>query len=307
MSLQSRRKFLITAGLATASSLALAEDTVIREPNHPELVKVEMPLPRLQEAFNGFTIAQLIDFHYDEVFSIIPIRRAIEIVNHLHPDLIVLTGDFVTVPMLEVRDETQAAKVAEPCAKLLSQLRSRLGSLAVLGNHDVGSDPNFVTEALRSYGIRVLRNRSWAVEENGKRLWFGGLDSLDVRPQIEHALLGVPNSEPVVLLVHEPDFADQAVHYPVDLQLSGHSHGGQVWLPGIGAPWLPRYGRKYPRGQYTVGALQLYTNVGLGTIRLPVRLNCPPEITLFTLRAGKANRPFKASVYTSHQRTELQD
>jgi uncharacterized protein len=307
LSPQSRRKFLITAGLAAASTLALAEDTVIREPNHPELVKLEMPLPRLPAAFDGFTIAQLSDFHYDEVFSIVPIRRAIELVNRLQPDLVVLTGDFVTISMFVVGHDRQAAKVAEPCAKLLSQLRSRLGSVAVLGNHEAQSDPDFVTEALRSYGISVLRNRSWAVEKDGKRLWFCGLDSVDMRPWLEHALLGVPENEPVVLLVHEPDFADQAARYPVDLQLSGHSHGGQVWLPGIGAPWLPRYGRKYPRGRYTVGALPLYTNVGLGTIRLPVRFNCTPEITLFTLRAGQANRPFKASVYTSHQRTELQD
>jgi len=305
LSLLTRRKFLITAGLATASTLALAEDTVIREPNHPELVKVEMPLPRLPEAFDGFTIAQLSDFHYDEFFSIVPIRRAIEIVNHLQPDLVVLTGDFVTISMFAVSHDPQAAKVAEPCAKLLSQLRSRLGSLAVLGNHEAQSDPDFVTEALTSYGISVLRNRSWAVEENGKRLWFSGLESLDMWPRIEHALLGVPNSEPAVLLVHEPDFADHAARYPVDLQLSGHSHGGQVWLPGVGAPWLPRNGRKYPRGHYKVGALPLYTNVGLGTIRLAVRLNCAPEVTLFTLRAGKLMS--RTNVYTNGRRTELQD
>ncbi|HYA24438.1 MAG TPA: metallophosphoesterase [Terriglobales bacterium] len=306
MSSVSRRKFLITACFATVSSLALAEDTVIREPNHPELVKIDMPLPRLPAAFDGFTIAQLSDFHYDDVFSIIPIRRAIEIVNQLQPDLVVLTGDFVTFPLFAVHDEPKAAKAAEPCAKLLSQLRSRLGSLAVLGNHDVGADPNFVTEALRSHGISVLRNRSQAVEQNGGRLWFCGLDSLDRSPRIDLALRGVPQAEAVVLLVHEPDFADQAARYPVDLQVSGHSHGGQVWLPGIGAPWLPRYARKYPRGRYRVGALPVYTNVGLGTIRVPIRLNCTPEVTLFTLRAGKANSLSRASVYTNPQRAEFQ-
>ena len=307
MSPLTRRKFLITAGLATASTLVLAEDTVIREPNHPELVKIDMPVSRLPEAFDGFTIAQLSDFHYDEVFSAVPIRRAVEIVNHLQPDLVALTGDFATIAMLAVGNDWQGAKVAEPCAKLLSQLRSRFGSLAVLGNHDVGCDPDFITEALRSHGVSVLRNQSQSVEQGGARLWFCGLDSVDTRPHVEHALRGVPNSEPVVLLVHEPDFADRAARYPVDLQLSGHSHGGQIWLPGIGAPWLPQHGRKYPRGRYQVGALPLYTNVGLGTIRLPIRLNCTPEITLFTLRAGKANRALNASVYTSRQGTQFRD
>jgi predicted MPP superfamily phosphohydrolase len=303
----SRRKFLIAAGLATASTLALAEDTVVREPNHPELVKIEIPLPRLPEAFDGFTIAQLSDFHYDEVFTVVPIRRAVEIVNGIHPDLVVLTGDFVTISMLAVADEPEAAKAAEPCAKLLSTLRSTIGSIAVLGNHDVHSDPDYVTEVLSSHGIPVLRNRSQVVEQNGARLWFCGLDSIDTRPQIEHALVGVPKSEAVVLLMHEPDYADRAARHAVDLQLSGHSHGGQVWLPGIGAPWLPYGARKYPRGRYMVGALPLYTNVGLGTIRLPVRLNCTPEVTLFTLRAGKTKGPSSASVYTNRQGNRIQD
>jgi predicted MPP superfamily phosphohydrolase len=256
-----------------------------------------MPLGRLPTAFDGFTIVQLSDFHYDEVFSIVPIRKAIEIVNQLNPDLIVLTGDFVTMPMFALHDDKRWAQAAEPCAKLLSELRSRLGSLAVLGNHDVHTDPEFVTAALESHGIRVLRNRAQAVEQNGERLWFCGLDSMEAHAHIENGLRAVPQNEPVVLLVHEPDFADQASRYPVDLQLSGHSHGGQVWLPGIGAPWLPRYARKYPRGPYRVGAMPLYTNVGLGTIRLPVRLNCTPEVTLVTLRA-KVNKLSSAYVYT---------
>lgn len=302
MSSVNRRKFLITAGLATASTLAVAEDTVIREPNHPELVRIEMPLARLPAAFDGFTIAQLSDFHYDEVFSVVPIRRAIAIVNGLHTDLVVLTGDFVTVSMLAPHGDRRGAKAAEPCAKLLSELRSRLGSLAVLGNHDVHSDPGRVMAALESHGIPVLRNRSQVVEQNGARLWFCGLDSLDRDPDIERGLFGIPKTDPVILLVHEPDFADQASRHPVDLQLSGHSHGGQVWLPGIGAPWLPEYARKYPRGQYTVGALPLYTNIGLGTIRLPVRLNCTPEVTLFTLRAAETRKPSRASIYTTATR-----
>lgn len=307
MSSVTRRKFLITAGLAAASTLALAEDTVMREPNHPELVRIDMPLPRLPAAFDGFTIAQLSDFHYDQVFSVVPIRRAIEIVNRLHPDLVVLTGDFVTVPVFAFHDRRRFASIAEPCAKLLSQLRSRLGAIAVLGNHDVHSDPELVTAALESHGIQVLRDRSQAFERNGRRLWFCGLDSLEANPNIEQALLGVPKDEALVLLVHEPDFVDQASRHSIDLQLSGHSHGGQVWIPGIGAPWLPRYGRKYPRGRYTVRALPLYTNIGLGTIRLPLRLNCRPEVTLFTLRAGEANNPSKASIYTTHDQTEFQD
>ena len=297
----SRRKFLITAGIAL-SSLALAEDTVIREPNQPELVRLEMPLARLPSAFDGFTIAQLSDFHYDPIFSITPIRRAIDIVNRLHPDLVVLTGDFVTIPPYAVHDYPRSAKAAEPCAKVLSGLASRLGSIAVLGNHDVHSDSKFVTTALQDHGIQVLCNRSIPIQQNGSRFWLCGLDSADRAPNMKRALDGVPPTETVVLLVHEPDFADEASVKPVDLQLSGHSHGGQIWLPGIGAPWLPRFAQKYPRGRYNVRGLPLYTNIGLGTIRLPVRLNCTPEVTLITMRSNQASTTDKRSVYTTRDR-----
>ena len=212
-------------------------------------------------------------------------------VNRLNPDMVVLTGDFVTgVYGKPEGPDRKSAQVAEPCAKVLSGLRSRLGSVAVLGNHDVLTDPAFVTEALQSHGIPVLRNGSRPIEQKSERLWVCGLDSLDGRPRLDAAMRGIPSDEAMILLVHEPDFADTAAQYPVDLQLSGHSHGGQIWLPGIGAPWLPPGARKYPRGQYRVGSMPLYTNIGLGTIRLPIRMNCPPEVTLVTLRAGAGNR-----------------
>jgi len=266
----------------------MGEKPLLGEPYHPQLVPVEFKLPRLPEAFDGFTIAQLSDFHYDGHLGWIPIQRAVEIVNSISPDLVVLSGDFVTASFLVdfIHDERKSAMEAEPCAKLLSGLRSGLGSLAILGNHDVNTDPRIVTAALESHGITVLRNASHAIERGGKRLWFCGLDSLEGKPRMNLALASVPPDEPVILLMHEPDYADRAAQYPVDLQLSGHSHGGQVWLPGIGAPWLPEGARKYPRGRYQVGRLPLYTNIGLGTLRVPVRLNCTPEVTRITLRSG---------------------
>jgi predicted MPP superfamily phosphohydrolase len=282
-----RRFFQVAAGVAATGALALGEDSVILEPNHPILNAVEVVLPRLPAAFDGFTIAQLSDFHYDEN-SVVPIRAAIEIVKNLHPDVIVLTGDFVTVPPFYKALHTAKAAAAdiEPCTDLLSHLRPRLAIVSVLGNHDVASDAHRIIDTLDSHGLPVLRNRSIPIEQGGSRIWLSGLDDVwEGDPDLNLALHGVPSNELVVLLVHEPDFADEAVHYPVDLQLSGHSHGGQIWLPGIGAPWLPTFGRKYPRGMYRVGPLTLYTNMGLGTIRLPVRLNCRPEVTLFTLRS----------------------
>ncbi len=145
-----------------------------------------------------------------------------------------------------------------------------------------------ITGALRDHGIPVLSNRSVAIERGVSRFWLAGIDdALEGQPDLGAALANIPAGEAVVLMAHEPDFADESSLSPVDLQLSGHSHGGQVWIPGIGAPWLPVMGRKYPRGRYKVGNLTLYTNIGIGTIRAPIRLNCPPEVTLITLRAQR--------------------
>lgn len=290
MSLLTRRKFLQAGTAATTlGALAVFGDGTIFEANRPELVSIEIPLPRLSQSWDGFRIAQLSDIHYDDYFSVVPLRKAIDIINQQQPDLVVLTGDFVTSPVGKPRRSVavRGAKAIEPCVSLLSQLRARSGILAALGNHDIGTDGAHIVEVLEASGIPVLRNRSAPLERDGKRLWFSGLDDiLEGRPNISVALKNIPADEPVVLLVHEPDWADHVAHYPVDLQLSGHSHGGQVRLPIVGAPILPLLARKYPWGLRWIGPLALYTNCGIGTIRVPIRLNCPPEVTMITLRAG---------------------
>ena len=287
-----RRRFLqASAAVAATGALALATDATVVEPNQPELVRVEVPLVGWPYAWDGFKIAQLSDFHYDEYFSAVPLRSAINIVNGLQPDLVVLTGDFVTVPVFAdyLHNAERAEKDAEPCARLLGALRARFGVIAILGNHDLGSDRQLVTESLQSHDIPVLRNRSIPIEWEGSRIWLSGVDDvLRGKPDINRTLRAVPRNEPVVLLVHEPDIADQVALHSVNLQLSGHSHGGQIRFPLIGPPYLPKLAHKYPRGLYRIGPLTLYTNVGLGTVRLPMRFNCPPEITLLTLRAAAA-------------------
>jgi len=257
------------------------------------LTRIDIRLRRLPSEFDGFTIAQLSDFHYEEHFSVVPIRKGVEIVNGLRPDLIVLTGDYVTVPMTEYRraNTVRFAKNSGPCAALLSALRAPHGVYAVLGNHDGASDPHYVVSALQGHGIPVLVNRSVPFERGRARIWLTGIDDvLEGVPDLGAALGPVPSDEVSILLAHEPDFADQVAFAPVDLQLAGHSHGGQIWIPGVGAPWLPQLARKYPRGLYEIGKLMLYTNLGIGTIRMPVRLNCPPEVTLITLRVAQAAR-----------------
>ena len=131
----------------------------------------------------------------------------------------------------------------------------------------------------------MLRNDAWSVEQSGARLWVVGTDDVLLRAvDLPRALRVVPPAEATILFAHEPDFADVAANYPIDLQLSCHSHGGQVRLPVIGAPVLPELARKYPWGLRRLRKMALYTNAGIGTIRLPIRWNCPPEVTLLTLK-----------------------
>jgi uncharacterized protein len=287
----SRRRFLYTTALAAGSSLALGIDG-FAELNRISVVKLEISLLRLPTAFDGFSIAQLSDFHYDR-FTAGPIQRAVEMVNQLAPDLVVLTGDFVTAPILEhgysPMSKAAAAAPIELCATELEKLRAPAGCFAVLGNHDISTDSGRVAHTLGEHRIPVLRNRSVALERGRERIWLAGIDdAFKGRADINRALAAIPANEATILLAHEPDFADVAAGRGIDLQLSGHSHGGQIWIPGIGAPWLPPLARKYPRGLYRVGSLILYTNIGIGTIRVPLRINCPPEITFIRLRAAAA-------------------
>lgn len=283
-----RRKFLYTSAVGVAGITALGTDGYF-ESYRLELKKIEIRLPRLPRAFDGFTIVQLSDFHYEEDFSAVPIRKAVELVNGLGSDVVAFTGDFVTVPILMPRRHAyhHSANSAFPCARILSQIKACVGKFAVLGNHDVYENPALVTSALNAHHIPVLKNISIPIEKDGARFWLAGVDdAMEGFPDLGAALKKVPADETTVLLVHEPDFADEAALARVDLQLSGHSHGGQIWIPGIGAPWLPKLARKYPRGLYKIENLMLYTNIGIGTIRAPVRINCVPEVTLITLRSG---------------------
>jgi uncharacterized protein len=209
------------------------------------------------------------------------VQAAVEAVNQLRPDAVMLTGDYVS------RD----AALAEPCAQALGALQAPAGVYAVLGNHDHWTDAGEVERALAAQSLTVLRNDAVPIERGGARLWIAGVDDVrQRRADLDRALRLVPADQAAILLAHEPDYADLAAQHPIDLQLSGHSHGGQVRLPILGAPFLPYLGRKYPRGLYRLGALQLYTNRGLGVVAPPVRFNCPPEITLLTLRVSAPGR-----------------
>jgi predicted MPP superfamily phosphohydrolase len=287
-----RRRFLRGAGAVTAVSiLAIGADATLLGAHHLKVTQLEILIEKLSAQMNGFTIAQIGDFHYDAHLTASVIKAAVNSVNALRPDLVVLMGDYVTLPRLgwdHASHRARARAEAIPCALLLQKLRPKIQTVGVLGNHDRIAGAEDIARTLKSSGIQTLRNESIPIEHDGARIWLAGVDDvLEGTPDLGRALRGIPHGEIVVLLAHEPDYADEVSHYPVDLQLSGHSHGGQIRFPLVGALHLPDLAQKYPWGLYLKGRLTLYTNCGLGTIRVPARLNCPPEITLLTLRSAQ--------------------
>src|ERR1041385_1457696 len=183
---------------ASVAVTAIAVDASVFEPNSPKLVEITLPIKRLPAAWDGLRIAQLSDFHYDEDFSVIPLRKAVDVIDSLKPDLILLTGDFVTAPYLDSRTK-KAAGMIDPCAQLLTKLKARLGLYACLGNHDAGTDPDRIFNTLQSHNITVLKNRSIPLEKDGKRLWVAGVDDvIGGSPDLDITLQKIPADEAVV-------------------------------------------------------------------------------------------------------------
>jgi len=241
----------------------------------PIVERVQVPIATLPTELDGLTIAHLSDFHCGPHVHASSLRRAAHMAQALKPDMIALTGDFV---------QRRTAYAAE-CAEALSVLKAPLGVHTVLGNHDFWDDDRVVSAALRRKGLAPLRNEARRIQRGGLPLYVVGLDDVRFhRADLSRALRGVPAGAPKIVLVHEPDFADYAHAENVLLQLSGHSHGGQIRLPRIGAPLLPSWGRKYPMGLLrTPRGVWVYTTRGIGVAMPPVRLNCPPEVSLLTL------------------------
>lgn len=253
----------------------------------PSVEPSAITLERFPEPMERLRVVQISDLHFGPYTGAPELRAAVEAANAAAPDLVVLTGDFVTSTWLWKWGKRDASQ-AEPCAEILRELRARHGVYAVLGNHDWATDAGFVAGALQSAGIRVLRNEAAAIENGGGRVWLAGVDGAFYgHADLGRTLAGVPSGEGVILLAHEPDFADVAAQFAVDLQLSGHSHAGQICAPGLGPLYLPPMGKKYPAGAYRVGEMLLYTNRGLGVHGLPLRFLAPPEVSLFDISAGE--------------------
>lgn len=248
--------------------------------NQLTLETVAVPLADTPTLHAEFKIVQLSDLHYLPFTTLDMIEAAVAAANQLQPDLIVLTGDFVT----------HEADTIFGMTKALGTLNARHGVFAVLGNHDTRAGARIVRQGLGEAGIEVLHNRGITLATASGHLNLAGVDDcLWGHPNLAQALDGLDPAAPTVLLAHEPDVIDKfSRDGRVTLQLSGHTHGGQVHLPLFGTPVLPRLGEKYVKGLFTVNGSRLYVNRGVGMVSLPIRFNCPAEITQLTLQPRAA-------------------
>ena len=274
---RSRPKLRFYQKIALALSILLLAVYYVHdlEPSWIEVRTVSLSLPHLAPEFSGYRIVQLSDIHADRWMTAQRIQKIVGRVNEMRPDLVVLTGDFVT------RNAEQFA----PSLAVLNELHPVDKTLAVLGNHDAWTNPDLIQQTLETAGVQVLNNRSVTLERPSAQLHVAGVDDIWAgRDRLNEVLAALPANGAAILLAHEPDFADtSAATGRFDLQLSGHSHGGQIHLPFIKRV-LPPLAYKYPLGQYQVGSMIQYTNRGLGSSGIPIRFNCRPEITIFTLK-----------------------
>ncbi|MCE9564871.1 MAG: metallophosphoesterase [Planctomycetes bacterium] len=276
----SRRKFirgtaLLGAGLGGAVGYGFWEAAHIR------VTRQTVGVRNLSPAFEGKTIALLADFHHGPYVGMDFIREAVRFTNALAPDLIALVGDYA-------HTGGKAHIELPPCLEALSELKAPLGVFAVPGNHDMQRGGLVYHELIATTPLCDLTNRHQQVTLNGEHLWLAGVDDLWWgKPDLARALAGVPSGAAVVLLSHNPDFAEMRPDASVGLVLSGHTHGGQVYLPALGAPWLPsRYGEKYRKGLVQGPASSVFVSRGLGEAGVPLRVNVPPEVCMLTLTAA---------------------
>lgn len=281
----SRRDFFKMAGYLFLSSLVAGSGGlaygIFVEPEELDVTEVEIKLPRLPRPFSGYRIVQFSDLHMGGWMNGERLRKVVDVVIEQQPDLVVITGDFFSGPVWN----ENLVNAAEEFVLEISRLTAEVTTLGVLGNHDYWSDAAEARKALHKGGVIEIGNGHFSLERDGQELHIAGVDDIWYEhDDLDTVLSKLPETGAAILLAHEPDFADVSVKTGrFGLQLSGHSHGGQIVLPFIGAPVLPWLGKKYSSGLYKVGEMWQYTNRGVGMVDLSLRINCPPEITIFTL------------------------
>jgi len=243
-------------------------------PKKVDLNTLTLEINRLPVGLNGLKILHLSDIHAGDFIRKDYLKKIVEMSNSLDPDIAVITGDF---------SETDPHHI-DWCAELFSQLTQRYGIYGVLGNHDIWNGDDRITRVLESNNINILRNNNISLSVNNEIIYLSGIDDYKFgHYDLNKAFRDIPDDALHIFLSHHPDVIEQ-LNRPVDLLLCGHIHGGQWDLPFLGVLYIPsKYGEKHAWGLSKYKETYIYTSRGIGATSIPLRINCPPEITLIIL------------------------
>ena len=275
-----RREFVkaLVAAPLVAVSAASAYARLI-EPYSYLISETDVFIRDLPQAFEGFRITQLTDIHHSRILGINEVRRVVSLAQRTNPDMFVFTGDY----------STSYRRYIEPCAEALSGLSAPEGVWAVLGNHDHYTDPELTTRALERQHINVMNNAHTTLQRGSDSIQLSGIDDWSWNAQDwARAFSGLKAATPTILLSHQPSVLDLEQTKQVALILSGHTHGGQLKLPFLGAPArFATQDLKYAHGLFRRDDTQLYVSAGTGMIGLPLRFGVRPEIAVLRLLRAK--------------------
>ena len=253
------------------------------EPAWLHVHHLSLHLPRFAPAFSGLRLVQISDIHMGGWMNRERLDKVVQSILSEAPDVIAITGDYL---LGHGWDEAREHALDE-LAEALKPLVEIAPTLTVMGNHDYWTDPRKIRHKLKETGIIELSNSVYSIQRGEAVFHICGLDDVyERRDRLDDLISLLPATGAAILLCHEPDFADTSAETGrFDLQISGHTHGGQVVLPLVGPIHTPKHGHKYPLGLYQVGNMMQYTNRGVGMARIPVRFNCRPEVTVFSLKS----------------------
>lgn len=253
------------------------------EPSLIDIQEQNIKHPLIPNSFDGIKMIQFSDTHLGFQYSLHQFNQLVEKINSLKPDIILFTGDLMDEP----NQYTEINKLIP----ILKNLHAPLGKYCIFGNHDHGGyGSEIYRNIMETTNFTVLLNNSAPVKlKDGSKIYLLGIDDAMLgHPNLPLTLKNVPANTFKILLSHAPDLAETAARYPIQWQLSGHSHGGQIKIPFLGALVTPPFAQIYPEGLYSIGEnnpLSLYVNRGIGTTRLPFRFLSKPELTVFTLKS----------------------
>ncbi len=281
----SRRAFVRGGLLGGLAAMGLTGVEIVRaryvHPYRPVLERIDLPLPDGAEGLDGLRIAFIADTHHGPFIDESDLQRAIGLLRNEEFELALFGGDYIS-------ESPRYAPAAGAALSAVMEMAS-IGGAAVLGNHDLTVSTSRVQDVIATMGIPVLRNDVTVFDYKGSQLAIAGIDeTLLGEPHPHRTMQQVPEGVPALALWHEPEFAEMAAAEGAFAQLSGHTHGGQIRIPGIGPVGLPVHGKRHVIGTSNADGMTVYTTRGVGVYRPPVRVNCPPEVTLVTLRASSS-------------------